>query len=688
MLGEEVNRRCQLRTGSGGFLRFERGGAEAGRREERGAGGQGVRPTAKARPDACRGEASGAASYGMPDPDPNPDLETRTRLERLFGTEYRLDRELGRGGMATVWLAEDLRHGRQVAIKVLRPELAGGIVAERFLREIAITAQLLHPHILTLIDSGAADGLFYYVMPYVAGESLRARLDREGELPLPDVLRILREVVDALAHAHGHGIVHRDIKPENVLLSGDHSLVADFGIAKAVVAAAREGGGLTSIGVTVGTPAYMAPEQAAADPGIDARADLYSAGVLAYEMITGRTPFSGATAQQLMTAHLTRDPEPPGRLRPSLPDSVEQLVMRCLAKRPADRWRSADELRARLDAIMTASGAPHLAKPRDPVARRFALSEAVCRKLDRATLDPRVIGDALHYLDNDVDSPVLLCFLHGTGFDGSQFDAHLRQTGYRAIAPTLYGFEPAPPRRIALSLEDHLVILREFLSDAVARLRPETVVLVGFSSGGDLALRMVADEPGDPPRRADGIVALGANVTLETCFVTRLLDQVTGDDPQRVLAALRTLVPRAETLDDWLNIHEYLVTTLRKFQGTVAPLRRFSADIVRPFESAGRSPFVTWLRVGSERVRRLRCVLEDIDMVNRPLRELRLRNLDEDVFGPHYREDSIVTEPGTDHFDLVGTGLILRHVEEIVADLRSPRAPLVRASATAPSPDR
>ncbi len=602
---------------------------------------------------------------------PDPDLETRARLEALLAAQYRLDRELGRGGMATVWLAEDLRHGRQVAIKLLRPELAGGIVAERFLREIAVTAQLLHPHILTLIDSGAADGLFYYVMPYVAGESLRARLDREGELPVPDALRLLREVVDALAHAHGHGIVHRDIKPENVLLSGDHALVADFGIAKAVVAAAREGGGLTSVGVTVGTPAYMAPEQAAADPGIDARADLYAAGVLAYEMITGRTPFSGGTAQQLMAAHLTRDPEPPGRLRPGLPDPVEQLVMRCLAKRPADRWRSADELLARLDAVTLMTAVPHPGGPRDPVARSFSLSEEVCRKLNRATLDARIIGDTLQYLDNDTDSPVLLCFLHGTGFDGSQFDAHLRQTGYRAIAPTLYGFEPAPPRRIALSLEDHLVILREFLRDAVARLRPETVVLVGFSSGGDLALRLVAEEPGDPPRRADGIVALGVNLSLETCFGTRLLDQVTGDDPERVLSALRTLVPNAETLAEWLNIHEYLVTTLRKFQGTVAPLHRFSADIVRPFESAGASPFVTWLRVAGERGPRVRCVLEDTDMVNRPLRELRLRNLDEGIFGPHYREDSIVTEIGTDHFDLVGTALVLRHVEEVVADLRS-----------------
>jgi serine/threonine protein kinase len=617
--------------------------------------------------------------------------EIRGRVQRTVAERYRLGRELGRGGMATVYLAEDLRHRRSVAVKVLRPDLGEGISAERFLREIEITAQLLHPHILTLIDSGEADGLLYYVMPYVEGESLRERLDREGELPVGDGTRILREVVDALAYAHRRGIVHRDIKPENVLLSGHHALVADFGVAKAVATAAdrgrttvapgtRPGTALTALGMALGTPAYMAPEQVAGDAHLDHRADIYAAGVLGYEMLAGAPPFSGPTARHVMAAHMTRDPEPLARLRPSLPTGLEQLVMRCLEKRPADRWQSGEELLRGLDAV-AATAPPESARAREPVEQTFRLTEDVCRKLNRATLDPRMIGDVQHYLDNEVESSVLLCFVHGTGYDQRQFGHILQRVPYRAVAPTLYGFEPVAARRRALSLDDHLVILREFVRDVVERLRPEVTLLVGFSSGGDVVLRLLAGEelqqvreprpPTDGPL-VDGVLALGANLSLETCFATRLLGRMDVGEPQAMLEVLRSLGASADTLHDWLNIHEYFVTTLRKFGSDVAPLRRFSAGIVEPFAAGGETPFAAWYRAASGRVRRLRCVFEDTEMLNRPLRELRLRNLDERLLGASYRDDSIVTEPGTDHFDLIQPDLVLRHVEEMVRALREP----------------
>jgi serine/threonine-protein kinase len=197
--------------------------------------------------------------------------------------------------MATVYLARDRRHHRQVAIKVLRADIDASLGSERFLREIDIAARLQHPHILPLLDSGGTDGQLFYVMPYVQGESLRDRLIREGDLPAHDAVRIAAEVADALGHAHSHGVVHRDIKPENILLSGRHALVADFGVAKAVSAAG--GVQLTTAGVALGTPAYMAPEQAAADPRVDHRADLYALGVLLYEMMAGQPPFTGHSAQ-------------------------------------------------------------------------------------------------------------------------------------------------------------------------------------------------------------------------------------------------------------------------------------------------------------------------------------------------------------------------------------------------------
>ncbi|MGE5686802.1 MAG: protein kinase domain-containing protein [Gemmatimonadota bacterium] len=272
-------------------------------------------------------------------------------LRAALADRYRIERELGQGGMATVWLAEDLRHHRQVAVKVLQPSLAQALGAERFLREIRIAAGLTHPHILPLLDSGEAAGFLYYVMPYIAGESLRQKLAREGALPVAETARLLREIVDALAKAHRAGIVHRDIKPENVLLADGHAQVTDFGVAKAVSEAGGDGT-LTMAGMAVGTPAYMAPEQAAGDPHVDQRADLYAVGVVAYEMLAGRPPFTGATPQQVLAAQVTTPPDPVTKHR-SLPAPLADLVMRLLAKHPADRPQTAEQLIPVLDAAAT-----------------------------------------------------------------------------------------------------------------------------------------------------------------------------------------------------------------------------------------------------------------------------------------------------------------------------------------------
>ena len=276
------------------------------------------------------------------------------RLSAALADRYRIERELGQGGMATVYLAEDLKHDRQVAIKVLREDLAASLGGGRFLREIKIAAQLQHPNILPLLDSGEADGFLYYVMPFVAGQSLRERLAREGELPVYEAVRLITEVVDALAHAHEHGVVHRDIKPDNVMLSGRHALVADFGVAKAVSEATGRNT-VTTLGVAVGTPTYMSPEQAAADPHIDHRSDIYAVGVMAYELLTGQPPFVGATPQSVLAAHVTQAPDPVANRRPGLPPGLDAVIMRCLAKRPADRWQTADELHSALEVFGTPS---------------------------------------------------------------------------------------------------------------------------------------------------------------------------------------------------------------------------------------------------------------------------------------------------------------------------------------------
>ncbi len=275
-------------------------------------------------------------------------------IKAAFADQYEFESELGAGGMATVYLARDLKHDRSVAIKVLRPELAAALGPDRFPREIRIVAKLSHPHILPLHDSGELDGFLYYVMPLVDGESLRAKLRREGQMPVQEAVRILREVVDGLAYAHAHGVVHRDIKPDNVMLSGRHAIVMDFGVAKAVSAAGGEK--LTTVGMALGTPAYMSPEQAMGEADIDHRSDIYAVGVMAYEMLTGHPPFDGKTSQAVLSAHVMEQPTDISQQRPSVPPTLAQLIMRCLEKNPADRWQSAEEMLPRLEVVGTPSG--------------------------------------------------------------------------------------------------------------------------------------------------------------------------------------------------------------------------------------------------------------------------------------------------------------------------------------------
>ena len=286
--------------------------------------------------------------------------EPDASVSGVIGERFAIERELGRGGMATVYLARDRKHDRLVAVKVLRPEIASLLGPERFLREIRTAANLQHPHILSLHDSGEADGVLYYVMPYVEGESLRDRLQREPQLPLAEASRIAREVAEALDYAHARGIVHRDIKPENILLSGGHALLMDFGIARAISTAGANS--LTESGLAIGTPAYMPPEQASGDQSLDGRADVYALGCVLYEMLAGHPPFWGTTQQEILRRHALDQVPPVRTARPELPEAVEHLVRRALAKTPADRFDTAASFRVACEDLMSPASAKRGAK--------------------------------------------------------------------------------------------------------------------------------------------------------------------------------------------------------------------------------------------------------------------------------------------------------------------------------------
>jgi tetratricopeptide (TPR) repeat protein len=297
------------------------------------------------------------------------------RLQAALGDRYRVERELGRGGMATVYLAHDLRHDRPVALKVFHPELAAAL-GERFLREIRVAAKLSHPHILTVHDSGESASLLWYTMPVVDGESVRQRIHREGQLPVEEAVRIARTVAEALDFAHAHGIVHRDIKPENILLFGNEPMVADFGIALAIDAVGQDR--LTQTGFSLGTPSYMSPEQACAEPRLDGRTDIYSLGCVMYEMLAGEPPYTGPTPQAVVARRLT---EPPPSLRTvrELPDALEQAVHKALARSPADRFATARDFARAITEAVTSAPATTLPRPvaRAPQRKSKALAAAL-----------------------------------------------------------------------------------------------------------------------------------------------------------------------------------------------------------------------------------------------------------------------------------------------------------------------
>ncbi|HEX4683803.1 MAG TPA: protein kinase [Gemmatimonadaceae bacterium] len=285
-------------------------------------------------------------------------MDIRDDLQSSLGAAYTLERELGGGGMSRVFVAEEVALGRKVVVKVLSPELLAGVNIDRFRREIQLAARLQQAQIVPVLAAGEIEGVPYYTMPFVEGESLRVRIARDGRMPVHDVVNILRDVTRALAYAHEHGVVHRDIKPDNVLLSGGTAVVTDFGIAKALSAAKdvrATDAGLTQLGTSVGTPTYISPEQAAGDPDVDARADIYSLGCMAYELLAGQPPFAGRTPQKTLVAHLTEKPKPLGEVAPDTPPALASLVMRMLEKEPAARPQSAHEIEAALDSVSTGS---------------------------------------------------------------------------------------------------------------------------------------------------------------------------------------------------------------------------------------------------------------------------------------------------------------------------------------------
>ena len=494
-------------------------------------------------------------------------LTVLDRLRSALSDRYRVEAAIGAGGMAEVYRAHDLKHGRAVAVKVMRPELAHAVGADRFLREIATTATLRHPHILPLYDSGDADGVLYYVMPLIEGETLRSRIDREGPLPIDEALRITREVADALGYAHERGITHRDIKPENILLERGHAVVADFGIARAVAATGNER--LTETGVAVGTPMYLSPEQAVGEPNLDGRSDLYSLGCVLYEMLAGKPPFTGPTAVDITKQHLMQQPAPVTAARPEVAPGVATALMRVLAKDPAERLWPAARFVDALSSQAAMATAPGRAAGARPTRRAVLVAAGVIALLaggwalqrartPRATLIGRI---AVMPMENQTGDTAQRFFADGMTREviGVLADAGVRVLGYRAVAP--YRNSGQPIKEIARELGVDAIVSGAVLrTGGVVRLSAELI-----DARNDETLWSRTFE-----RSAADVMTLQREVAAEVARGIRA--GLTPDQAHR-LSAARQVNPRAYT-QYLLGQEATALRTADGFQHSLVFLRR------------------------------------------------------------------------------------------------------------------
>ena len=592
---------------------------------------------------------------------------------------YEILAPLGAGGMGEVYRSRDSGLDRDVALKVIAHDHAHDAeLIRRFEQEARAAGALNHPNVCAIYDLGAHEGLRYVVMELLEGETLRAVLGGRP-LPLRSAIAYGARAAEGLAAAHAHGIVHRDLKPENLFLTKSGQVkVLDFGLAKlkpAGISDAASGAATvpperaTSPGVILGTVSYMAPEQIRG-ASVDARTDVFALGVVLFELLAGRRPFVGATAADVMSGILEREAPPLETLRADTPAPLARLVRRCLAKDPNRRVQTSLDVRNELEDLLQELDRPVPpggdSRPADLAERSHVLTAAEVRQL--SVRNPRLVGYPMAFVDNRRDSDTLVVCLHGVGGDHRRFEGTIRAMPYRGVALSLAGFAPGDGYRPVLPFDDHSRLVRILLQSLVREQRPARTILVGFSAGADQFLRMLVS-PGGLGIDAAGFVGLGTNINMETCFVSSRYASLDPENPNSALQSIKAFGEAARDLPSWLVIQSYLVQTFQKFGLDLEPLKRYSADLVAPFENGG-DPMPGWYRAATETFPCVRFVFSDAEAA--PAEAVLARHLEQNVLGDRYTERSYVTEP-ISHSRLPEPALACRYIEEVVTELTGAR---------------
>lgn len=589
-------------------------------------------------------------------------------------SHYKILSKIGAGGMGEVYLAEDTELDRKVALKFLPPHLnQDQVYRKRFKREAQSAAKLNHPNIVTIYDVGEFEDRPFLSMAFIDGRTL-AQFKSERIPSIESLVSLGIQMADALAAAHEQGIIHRDLKPGNILVdSADKVHILDFGLAKLAGSPSQKNtddanSTLTSPGDIIGTVPYMAPEQLMGRD-ITHLSDIFSMGVILYELCCGDRPFGGASNAELATSILRDKPAPISEKRHDTPYDLGRIISRCLHKEPDKRFQSVKDIKnelSELQELMDLEEAPADIDKALATGRRalvdanFVLTADLVRKLNHKS--PQMIGDSLSYFDNNVDSDILIVVFHGLGLDKRQFMELLYMLPYRGIAPSLYGFDFRDSRRPALTIEDHSILLRAFLKDIESRFNPKCIILCGHSTGADHILHL-AEMKEEIGVKVSGLISYGCNTNLESCLFSSRLSKMEVGNEKEIIEAIREFGLSVDSLNDYLTVCEYCVMGFTKFGADIEAVKQFSIGIARPFETYGWDQFPRWYKSAIEKVPHVRFVFSEYEI--KALDKILGRHLEDNILGDYFREDTIIRE-NVSHLGLSDPELMLKHIRALV----------------------